>query len=182
MVYKSVKIWAKSFLFIGRVFGISSEIIDLHKLKPGPKIICCNHQSYYEIIMLLSVLERPVFIMKKSIMKVPLFSIYMKKMNMIAIDRATYNFGWMDKAKDAFKEGKTLVIFPEGTRVPIGKEVPYKKGAFKLAKEVGMNIVPAKTNSAECWEGPGFIKKGYVYLRFFDEISPDPELLRKYIG
>ncbi|WP_172618973.1 lysophospholipid acyltransferase family protein [Candidatus Cytomitobacter indipagum] len=166
---------------IVRFFGVKSEIVG--KVPSGSAIICSNHQSYYEIILLFAALDRPVFVLKASILKIPIYNLYCKVMGMIPVDRSRFNKDWQDLAKKQLEKGKQVIMFPEGTRVPIGRTVSYKPGAFKLAKDMNMQIYPASTNAGEIWSGPGFLKKtGKVYVKFHDPIDPDPILLRDAIN
>lgn len=182
LTYKYVKIWCRLAICIMRIFGVRSKIIGSAPL--GSAIICSNHQSYYEIVLLLLSVDRPVFILKSSIMKVPLYNWYCQRMGMIPVDRSDIrkNRDWMYLAKKQLEKGKQIIIFPEGTRVPIGRSISYKPGAFKLAKSMDMKIYPASTNAGEIWSGPGFLKKtGEIYLQFHGAIDPNPELLRRTI-
>ncbi len=182
LTYSYMKMWCKFIILLVRIFGVKSEIINVDKIPNGSAIVCCNHQSYYEIILLFASLPKAVFIMKESIMKVPIYSWYCKKMGMISVDRSAFNQNWMKEAKDQLDKNKQVVIFPEGTRVPIGRNISYKKGAFKLASMLNMKIYPVSTNAGEAWIGPGFLNKSScVYLKFHEKVEANPEDLRQSI-
>ncbi|USO00862.1 MAG: 1-acyl-sn-glycerol-3-phosphate acyltransferase [Alphaproteobacteria bacterium] len=181
ITYAYVKIWTKIVIFLLQLFGVRTQIYKDKNIPDQAAIFCSNHQSYYEIVLLLSQLPRPVFIMKSSIMRVPLYNLYCKRMGMIPVDRSRRNIHWMTLAIKELNKGKQVVIFPEGTR-NLNKNIPYKLGAFKLAKEMNMQITPVRTNSGEIWEGPGFLKQtGTAYIKFFKPINPEPDLLRETI-
>lgn len=108
-------------------------------------IICSNHSSYLDILLLsASISSYFVFLGKKELGSVPLFNIYFKRMN-ILIDRgnpkASHNA--INKAIQEMEKGSSVVIFPEGTisnTVPVMK--PFKNGAFKVAIENKIPILP----------------------------------------
>ncbi len=182
LTYKYVKAWARIIIFILRLFGVRSSVLNGNAVSTGAAIVCPNHQSYYEIILVFASLRKSVFIMKSSIMNIPIFNLYFKKMGMIPVDRSKFNKNWQALAEEELKKGKQVVIFPEGTRVPIGGKVSYKPGAFRLAKNLNMKIYPVSTNSGEIWKGPGFIKKtGDIYIHFHEAVDPDPDLVREKI-
>ncbi len=182
LTYMHVKLWCKITILLVRIFGIKSKIINAHKAPNGPAIICCKHQSYYEIILLFATLNKSVFVMKESIMKIPVYAWYCKKLGMIAVNRRVINKDWQDKASAQLNQNKQLVIFPEGTRVPNGRRIEYKKGAFKLAENLGMQIYPVSTNAGTFWKGGGMLSGiGEIYIHFHDPVDPTPENVRNAI-
>lgn len=108
-------------------------------------IICPNHSSYLDILILYAVFPNYfIFLGKKELGKVPVFNIFFKKMN-ILVDRKNAKAAHQSivKATEAMEKGSNLVIFPEGT-IPhtAPKMKPFKNGAFRLARQLKMPIVP----------------------------------------
>ena len=109
------------------------------------RIYMTNHQSYFDIFALLAYI--PVhfkFILKKELMRIPLFGLAMRKAGYIAIDRDDPKEAVqsMRQAAEKLKSGASLVVFPEGTRSIDGRLLPFKRGAFNLAIRTGSDIVP----------------------------------------
>ena len=179
---KYLKVISTTMILVSRLFGIRNKIYNQSDLKDIPAIVCSNHISYYEIILLLHALPRPVFVMKANILKIPIYNWYCRRVGMIAINRNGPNMHWLDEAMAALAKGKQVVIFPEGTRVPKGRKISYKPGAFKLAKCANLPIIPATAKVSHVWKDPGFIKQsGTAAIYFHKPVDPDPELLRKQI-
>lgn len=143
------------------------------------QIIASEHQSALEIIALIAIIPNAIFILKKELLSVPFLGRSLKELGMIGIDRKSYNPRWMEEAEIQLKEGKNIIIFPEGTRVQAGKEVAYKNGAFKLAKHLNKQIIPVAINTGLFWPRRSIIKKpGTANIIFGKCIDPEPSLLR----
>jgi 1-acyl-sn-glycerol-3-phosphate acyltransferase len=135
--------WARSILFVSRtrvhVTGLSH--IDLQK----PYIFMPNHTSNFDIPVLLSHL--PVqfrWLAKAELFKFPLFGYAMKRAGYISIDRSNRKsaFESLEQAATAIRNGKSVMIFPEGTRSRDYTIHDFKKGGFVLAIKSGVPIVP----------------------------------------
>lgn len=129
-----------------RIVGVFMQVKNKHYIKKGQAyVITPNHSSYLDIIILYQTFTQYfVFMGKKELANVPVFSIFFKKMN-ITVDRSKPSSGKkaMDRCADELNKGHSVVIFPEGT---ISDHVPtmlrFKKGAFKLAIEQQVPILP----------------------------------------
>lgn len=111
-------------------------------------IFMCNHKSYFDIYILFVVLKDFdfVFLVKKELFKIPFFGWALKKLGYIPIDRgntkqAVKNF--IDVV-NIIKRGRSVAIFPEGTRSVDGKLLPLKRGPFTIAERTKLKIVPVK--------------------------------------
>lgn len=114
----------------------------------GPVIICANHTSYHDIVLMYAVAfpRTIIFLGKSELAKWPLINVLFKTGNIhIPIDRKNAKSAArsLEKAEQRLKQGYSIVIFPEGT---ISKRAPYlypfKSGAFKLAVKTGVPILP----------------------------------------
>jgi 1-acyl-sn-glycerol-3-phosphate acyltransferase len=110
-----------------------------------PRIYMTNHQSYFDILAVLSYL--PVdfkFILKQELMKIPFLGPAMKRAGYIGIvrDDPRKALQSMRRAAERIKAGSSVLIFPEGTRSADGRLQPYKRGGFHLALQSGCDIVP----------------------------------------
>jgi len=120
-------------IFIVRIFlGTKVEFKGVNNIPKTEKyFVASAHQSMFETFALQSVLDYPVFIVKKELLKIPLFGLYLKKIKSIEIVRDTTtkdNISFFDKVAAIIKnENRPLLIFPQGTRVKVDEKVPFKK-------------------------------------------------------
>lgn len=112
--------WAKATLFLMRaVCNIKVEFRGLEKIPRGPLVVVAKHQSFWETFVLPGFFDRPIFILKRQLMQIPVFGQFLVKTGMIAIDRNAGVKALLDmtrRAREAVRSGGQLVIFPEGTR------------------------------------------------------------------
>jgi len=139
--------------------------------------VASAHQSMFETFALQSVLDYPVFILKKELLKIPLFGFYLKKIKSIAIVRDTTtkdNLNFFDKVATIIKnEKRPLLIFPQGTRVKVDDEVPFKKGVGRIYEALNISCVPVALNSGRVWPKHGIIKyPGKITVSFLKPIEP----------
>lgn len=142
-VFRLKKFWAQ-LLCIGG--GVVYEATFEQELDPTKTyVFCCNHSSYYDIILSYCVLDHYfLFMGKKELEKVPLFNIFFKDMN-ILVDRKsnTGSHRAFMRAGQEIENGSSVIIFPEGTiSRDAPKLKPFKNGAFRLAIDKQVEIVP----------------------------------------
>ena len=141
--FKLIRFQAKLILLL---VGIRKEVHgDIPNDAETSYIICPNHSSYLDILLLYASLPTYfIFLGKKELGSVPVFNIYFKKMN-ILLDRANAKAAHasITKACGELKKGTNLVIFPEGTIPETVPEMrPFKNGAFRAAIQCNIPIVP----------------------------------------
>ena len=139
--------------------------------------IASAHQSMFETFALQSVLDYPVFILKKELLKIPLFGSYLKKIKSIEIVRDTTtkdNINFFDKVAAIIKnEKRPLLIFPQGTRVKVDDKVPFKKGVGRIYEALNISCVPVALNSGKVWPKHGIVKyPGKITVSFLKPIEP----------
>ena len=139
--------------------------------------VASAHQSMFETFALQSVLDYPIFILKKELIRIPLFGLYLKKIKSIEIVRDTTtkeNLNFFDKvAKTIENENRPLLIFPQGTRVKVEDKVPFKKGAGRIYETLNICCVPVALNSGKVWPKEGMIKySGKIIVSFLKPIEP----------
>jgi len=138
--------------------------------------VASAHQSMFETFALQSVLDYPVFIIKKELLKIPLFGLYLKKIKSIEIIRNTTtkeNLNFFNKiAKIIKNENRPLLIFPQGTRVKFEERIPFKKGAGRIYEALNISCIPVALNSGKVWPKIGFIKyPGKITVSFLQPIE-----------
>lgn len=174
------KMWAIGSLWMLKKFcGIEHEIRGLEKLPKEPCIIACKHQSMWETIVMHLVLHHPVYAYKKELQKIPFYGWYLKVMSGIKVDRRGGTSALKDlikQTKSYLKKGQTIVLFPQGTRVPVGGSVekyPYQAGVTALYLSCDVKVVPAALNSGVYWPKHKAKKNpGKIILEFLDPIDP----------
>ncbi|WP_371866388.1 lysophospholipid acyltransferase family protein [Duganella radicis] len=160
------------------ICGIRYQIRGKENLPDAQAILLSKHQSAWETIFLLPNMPRPlVFVFKKEILYIPFFGWAMALLRMIPIDRKQGKNAFQEvvrHGKRRLAQGLWIIMFPEGTRIPVGKAGKYKSGGTRLAIETGSVVVPIAHNSGECWPKNSFIKRpGLVTVSIGKPISPE---------
>ncbi len=131
-----------------------------------------NHRSFFDTVLTYVRVPRPTgYIAKKSIEKVPLLNVWMRNLHCLFLDRENIKTGMQTilAAIDLMKSGKSICIFPEGTRnKEEGTLLPFHEGSFKIASKAGCPIVPMTIlNSAAVFEDQfPKIKKAHVIIEY----------------
>ncbi len=172
-----VRLWVEGILALLRALaGMRVEISGRENLPELPYIVASKHQSEWEADAFAVLLPDPVYIIKKELARIPMYGLYAWRMKMIFIDRRgrTRTLRRMlRKAERAMAEKRPLVIFPEGTRVPVGKRIPYHSGVAALYSALGVPVVPVVHNSGMHWPKQTYRKyPGVIRLRFLPPIPP----------
>lgn len=160
------------------ICGIHYEFKGHENFPDSPAIVLSKHQSAWETIFLLANLPRPlVFVFKKEILYIPFFGWGIALLRMIPIDRKQGKNAFrmvVAHGKRRLKDGQWIIMFPEGTRIPVGQAGKYKSGGTRLAIETNAPVVPIAVNSGECWPKNSFIKyPGKVTVSVGKPISPE---------
>ena len=139
--------------------------------------VASAHQSMFETFALQIPLDSPIFILKKELLKIPLFGQYLKKIGSVEIIRETTtkeNLNFFDKIKSRIeKQKRPLLIFPQGTRVKFEEQPPFKKGVGRIYNSLNLPCVPVALNSGKVWPKSSFIKHpGDIYISFLEPIMP----------
>jgi 1-acyl-sn-glycerol-3-phosphate acyltransferase len=167
--------WAKATLFLMRVVcNIKVEFRGADRIPAGPLVIVAKHQSFWETFALLPFFERPIFILKRQLMHIPVFGQFLAKTGMIAIDRDAGVKALLDmtrRARDAVRSGCQLVIFPEGTRRAPGAPADYKTGFAQIYSACAAPCLPVALNSGLFWPRRTFMRyPGTLVVEFLDPL------------
>ncbi len=171
--------WNVFIIWLAKVLcGIRYQIKGYENLPDAPVILLSKHQSAWETIFLLCNMPRPlVFVLKRSLIYIPLFGWALALLRMIAIDRNNGRDAFAQVARDGaqrLQDGQWIIMFPEGTRIPVGQRGKYKVGGTRLAVETNTLIVPIALNAGECWPRNAFIKRpGLITVSIGKPISPE---------
>ena len=165
-------------IVILRVFlNTKVEVKGINNIPKNEKYFFASaHQSMFETFALQAVLDYPVFILKKELLKIPIFGLYLKKIKSIEIARDVTtkdNLNFFVKVAGIIKnENRPLLIFPQGTRVKIGDEVPFKKGVGRIYEALNISCIPIALNSGSVWPKKGIIKyPGKITISLLEPIK-----------
>ena len=139
--------------------------------------VASAHQSMFETFVLQAPLNYPIFILKKELLKIPLFGWYLRKIGSIGIIRektTKENLNFLDKIKKTLEDNKRpLLIFPQGTRIKFNERVPFKKGVARIYDTLKLPCIPVALNSGKIWPKNSFIKySGDIHISFLEPIKP----------
>jgi len=135
--------WARLILAVS---GVRVRRLHAGRLDAGSSfVIAANHESFYDILVLLAVLPMSVrFLAKRNLFRLPFLGWSMAAAGFIPVDRETRSgsFALVDRALDRTGKGRSLVVFPEETRTRTGEMSPFKSGAALLALRSGLPLLP----------------------------------------
>jgi 1-acyl-sn-glycerol-3-phosphate acyltransferase len=173
------KILGHYVIFIVRFFlNTKVEIKGIDNIPKTEKyFVASAHQSMFETFALQAVLNYPVFILKRELLKIPLFGLYLKKIKSIEIvrDKTTKdNLNFFEKVSTIVKsENRPLLIFPQGTRTKIDEVVPFKKGVGRIYEALNISCIPIALNSGVVWPKKGMFKyPGKITISLLEPIKP----------
>jgi len=167
--------WAKFCLFGLRwIAGVKVEFRGLEHRPTGAALIAGKHQSMLDVIAPFAVLPDNCFIMKQELAPLPFFGWFATKTKMIAVDRSAHSKALKDMVRQArarHAEGRQILIFPEGTRAPVGAPADYKPGIAALYRDLEADCTPMATNSGVHWPAHGFRRyPGTIVYEFLPAI------------
>ncbi len=160
-----VRVWCKMNLGWLRIAaGVKYRVLgeeNLQHLEKKPHLLLSNHQSTFETYLYSILLPPHSFVLKKQLLYIPFFGWGLAKTKPISIDREAGRAAlkkMVSQAQERFQIDRSVIIFPEGTRANPDQKVPYKKGAFIVAKELNAPILPLAINSGRAWPKGSFLK------------------------
>ena len=176
------KFLAHYIILILKVF-LNTKVVfhGLENLKKVEKFFVASaHQSEFETFVLQAPLDYPIFILKKELLKIPLFGRFLRKIGSIEIVRETTtkdNLNFFDRIKQTVhKNNRPLLIFPQGTRVKYNEIVHFKKGVGRIYDALGLHCIPVALNSGKIWPTNSFLKySGDIHITFLEPIEPGIE-------
>jgi len=172
------KAWGTSSIGLMRVVcNTRFEVRGIENIPAGPLVVASKHQSMWETFALLQFFEWPLFIYKRELGRIPFFGWYLMKSKMIEVDRKGGVRALLDMAKRAKAEmqrhNRQLIIFPEGTRRPVGAPPDYKSGVAQIYALCGVPCLPVALNSGLFWPRRTFLRyPGTLVVEFLDPVPP----------
>jgi 1-acyl-sn-glycerol-3-phosphate acyltransferase len=170
-----VHLWLQQIAWIERhIGGLHHRVLGREHIPTGACIIAAKHQSAWETFKLHLLFGDPAIVLKKELLNIPVWGWYLRRSGMIPISRAARGQAipsMMEAAHKAAAMGRKIVIFPQGTRVAVGEERPYKYGIAMLYDELKLPVIPMALNSGVFWPKNSFLKKsGTITIEFLPPI------------
>ncbi len=170
------------------IAGMRLEVRGAEKLPKGACLVASKHQSAWETFGLIPLFRDPALLMKRELFWIPFHGWFSHKFEMIPVDRDKGPAALRRMLREAQKrvaDGREIVIFPEGTRRPVGAPPDYKTGVVLLYEALGVPCVPLALNSGVFWPRRSLIRRpGTIVVEFLDPIPPGlpkGEFLRRLI-
>jgi|HubBroStandDraft_1064217.scaffolds.fasta_scaffold00007_37 1-acyl-sn-glycerol-3-phosphate acyltransferase len=156
--------------------GLDHVFCGLENLPEGPYILAPKHQSAWDTLMLNHLVHDPAVVLKRELTWIPVFGWYLSRAGNIVIDRKAGPSALrklVGQGRVVVAAGRPIVIFPEGTRGPVGGKLPYQPGVAALYAQLGVPLVPVALNSGPFWGRRGFIKRpGRITVEILPLIAP----------
>ncbi|HEV2859997.1 MAG TPA: lysophospholipid acyltransferase family protein [Pyrinomonadaceae bacterium] len=176
--------WVYPFALFGarnwlRLSGARVRTMGLENLDPRETyIFVANHRSFLDTAALFGKLGRRIGILaKKELLKVPVMGYGMGFVNILAIDRTSRERAakTMKAATDRLHAGVSIGVFAEGTRARPGQLLPFKKGAFYMAREAGVRVVPVAMKGTDglMGKGTGVARPGTFEMKILPPVETD---------
>ena len=170
-------LWVRGALLLLRAtVGLGHRVRGAEHRVVGPAIYAAKHQSAWDTLVFPLLLDKPAYVLKQELIRVPLFGSYLKQCGMIPVDRQGGGAALkqlLRAARTAVAQGRSILIYPEGTRTAPGEQRPYQPGVAALYGDLGIPVVPVVLNSGLFWGRRAFHKKpGTITIEFLPPIAP----------
>lgn len=158
------------------IIGLTYEVIGKEHVPEGGFILAMKHQSVWETLKVMDIVDDPVMIYKKALNWIPGFGWIIMRLDMISIDRSKGSTALkkiIRKSKVRLADGRQIVIFPQGTRVPVGEKRPYKYGVAAIYDATDVPVVPVAINGGLFWPKGSYLKyPGKATIKILRPIQP----------
>jgi 1-acyl-sn-glycerol-3-phosphate acyltransferase len=159
-------------LICEHVLGIRTKVIGA--IPPGPHLLAVKHQSMFETLEMVRLSKLPVIVLKKELAYIPLFGFLTRRYGVIPVERSAGAKALRDMVaagKRAVETGRSIIIYPEGTRVRPGEAPPLRAGFAGLYRAVGLPVIPVAVDSGRLW-GRGLSKRAGTVSFMVGETIP----------
>jgi 1-acyl-sn-glycerol-3-phosphate acyltransferase len=156
--------------------GWRASVRSLHAT-PAPCVLVANHQSMADILALMGLPFSFYFVSKASLFSVPLIGSMMKVLGHVPLVRGSTEStrSMMERCETLLRAGERVLLFPEGTYAPMPKRLPFRRGAFALAKKLGVPVVPVTIRGAYelvPHDGPVFSATADIQIETHSPVDP----------
>jgi 1-acyl-sn-glycerol-3-phosphate acyltransferase len=187
--YRIITLWSRLVVWLAQVIcGVRYQVRGLENLPRQPSIVLAKHQSAWETIAFEVFLPPQVWVLRRSLLRVPFFGWGLAMMSPIAIDRGAGMQAlkqMLEQGRERLAQGFWIIIFPEGTRIAPGQRGRYQIGGAWLAVHTGAPVLPIAHNAGRLWRKNAFLKfPGTIIVSIGKPIDPQgltPEELNRRV-
>lgn len=177
MVGAVSRFWVRICLWVVNVtLGIDVKVEGRENMPDGPAIYASKHQSAAETLAFCLIVPDLAYILKRELFWVPIWGWYVWRVGMIGVNRSAGGVALKDMTQKAAKvldAGRSIVIFPQGTRTPPGTRRKYLPGTAALYAKAGVPVVPVALNSGLFWPRRKLAKyRGTITIQILEPIPP----------
>jgi 1-acyl-sn-glycerol-3-phosphate acyltransferase len=171
------RVWARGMLaLLATTTGLRHVVRGGDHLTAEPCLIIANHQSTWETVAALVLFPNVAIVTKRELLRIPVMGWFLKHSPMIIIDRSEAARALREMAaasSSALAEGRSVLIFPEGTRTAVGAPVKFRRGVELLYRALGVPVIPVATNSGRHWRLDSKAKlAGTIIVSILPPIAP----------
>lgn len=171
------RLWARGILFgLRHLVGLTYVEEGRERIPAEPCLIVANHQSAWETLAFLILVPNVAIVAKRELVAIPIVGWFLRRSPMIIIDRANGTQAlrvMIDESRAAIAQGRSVLMFPEGTRGDIAAPVQFKRGVELLYAKLGLNVLPVAVNSGLYWPHGGSRQRaGTVVVSYLATMGP----------
>ena len=160
----ATRLWVRGVLFgLKHVVGLDYVEVGRDLIPAKPCLIVCNHQSTWETLAFIALFPDVAIVAKQELLRIPIIGWYLRKSPMIIIDRESGSkalMAMLNESREALADGRSVLIFPEGTRMKVSEPIRFKRGVELLYAKLGTPVLPVLVNSGKFWGPSGSSKRG----------------------
>jgi 1-acyl-sn-glycerol-3-phosphate acyltransferase len=174
---QAARTWASALIWgVRAICGIRLEVRGREHIPRGAALVAAKHQSMMDTIIPFALLEGPSVVLKRELLKLPIFGWFAKRAGMIVVNREAHAAAlrtMLRDGRDRAAKGRQIFIFPEGTRQAPGAPPDYKPGIAALYRDLKLPCTPVALNIGQFWPAHGLVRKpGLAVIEFLPVIAP----------
>ncbi|WP_342107543.1 lysophospholipid acyltransferase family protein [Methylobacterium sp. SI9] len=175
-IRRATRLWARGILGgLRHIVGLRYVEEGRQHLPAEPCLIVANHQSTWETLAFLVLVPDVAIVAKRELLAIPVVGWFLRRSPMIVIDRGNGTQAlrtMIDEGRAAVASGRSVLVFPEGTRGGIAAPLRFKRGVELLYGRLGLPVVPVALNSGLFWPGGAATRAGTVVVSYLAAVAP----------
>ncbi len=171
------RVWARGILsMLSVIVGLKYTVSPSGFVPSRPSLIISNHQSMWETLAALILFPDVAIVAKRELLRIPVMGWYLRHSPMILIDRDDASNAlrqMVEQSQTAVAAGRSVLIFPEGTRQRVKAPIKFKRGVELLYRMLGVPSIPVVVNSGRFWGvGSGPLRAGVITVAYLEPVDP----------
>jgi 1-acyl-sn-glycerol-3-phosphate acyltransferase len=173
----ATRLWVRGILFgLKHIVGLRYVEKGRELVPAEPCLIVCNHESTWETLAALVLFPDVAIVAKHELLRIPIIGWYLRKSPMIIIDRESGSKAlkaMLKQSHEAIASGRSVLVFPQGTRMDELEPIKFKRGVELLYSKLGAPVLPVIVNSRKFWGPSGSSKRGgTITVSYLPPIPP----------